>query len=313
MSKKTKADPTGQARNRNRGTRRLSVRLTRAEREVKAIFRAIPRTRRTQTRIVNNAIVTVYDYPITGQELTDIQNSIRFTLNKELLETQVGQMPPGWYWQENIELPYRQGASEEVIRFNRLVTEARAAGVRVRGIPPQAVSLESVLLSEPYRQTLNNVYVSNFSTITNLSDQTSAQVIQQINLGIRAGDTPTTIAKAITERFDVSKSSAERIARTEVNKAYNDAKLNAVETVSELTGLRAAVVHISALVPSTRQSHAARHGNAYTVADQLQWWNTSPNRVNCLCSTQSVLIDKNGKVVQKEFQEEIQDERANFD
>ena len=312
MPRKTKEDPTGQASNRNRGAKRLQSRLTKAEREVKALFRAIPRTRSTRTRIVN-AITTVYDYPLSGQELSDIQNSIRFILNNQLLETQTGLMPFSWYWKENIELPYRQGTGEEVVRFNQLVTEARAVGVRIRGVAPEAVSVESVLLSEPYRTALNNVFVSNFSVIENLSNQTSAQVIQQINLGIQAGNTPTAIAESITERFDVARSSAQRIARTEVNKAYNDAKLNATELVAERAGLRAGVIHISALIPSTRQNHAARHGNAYTVADQLKWWNTSPNRINCLCTTQSVLIDRQGKVVQREFQEDIKAEQAFFD
>ena len=286
----------------------LRCKLSKAERDVKAMFRAIPKTRRTQTQIVNT-IISVYDYAISGQELTDLQNSIRFTLNRDLLETQTGQMQPDWYWKEHVELPYRQGTGEEVVRFNQLIAQARAAGVKARGVPPQAVSIESVLLSEPYRQALNNVYVSNFTSIGNLSEQTSAQVIQRINAGIQAGSTPTDIAKDITERFDVAKSRARTIARTEVNKAYNDAKLDAVEMVSERTGLRAGVIHISALVPSSRESHVARHGNAYTVAAQRQWWNTSPNRINCLCNTESVLIDSQGKVVQKEFQEEIKAER----
>lgn len=309
MAKKTPEDPTGQARNRNRGTRALTVRLTKAERDVKAMFRAIPKKRRTQTQIVNT-IIAVYDYAISGQELTDLQNSIRFTLNRELLETQTGLMQPDWYWKEHVELPYRQGTGEEVVRFNQLIASARAAGVKARGIPPEAVSLESVLLSEPYRQALDDVYASNFTSISNLSSETSAQVIQRVNAGIQAGDTPTAIAKDITERFDVARSKAQRIARTEVNKAYNDAKLNAVELVSERTGLRAGVIHISALVPSSRASHVARHGNVYTVAAQRQWWNTSPNRINCLCNTESVLIDSQGKVVQKEFQEEIKAERS---
>jgi len=312
MAKKTKQDPTGQARNRKKGEITLDRRLTRAEREVKALFRSIPRTRRRQTSIVNQPIAVVYDYPLSGAELTDIQNSIRFILNRELLESQ-DLMPFNWYWKENVELPYRQGTGEEVVRFNQLVTQARVAGVRVRGLPPEAVSLESILLSEPYRAALDNVFVSNFASIKNLSNTTASQVIQQINLGIQAGDTPTNIAKNITERFDVAKSSAERIARTEVNKAYNDAKINAVDLVAKQTGLRAGLIHISALIPTTRQTHAARHGNAFTTADQLQWWNSGANRINCLCTTQSVLIDRAGKVVQREFQEEIRGERAFFD
>lgn len=310
MAKKTKADPTGQARNRNKGTRRLSTRLTRAEREVKALFRAIPRSSRRQTKIVNAEQTTVYDYEFDQEAF---ERAIEFILNEELLETQTGVMPFDWYWKEDIELPYRQGTAEEVRDFNQLIAAAVAAGVLINGLPPQQVSIEQVLLSETYRTAVNSAQVSNFTTIKGLSEKTSTQVLQQVNAGIQAGDTPTAIAANISKRFDVSRSDAKRISETEVNKAYNDAKLDATRILGEQTGLRAAVVHISALSTTTRQTHADRHGNAYTVSDQLQWWNTGANRINCKCTTRSVLIDRNGKVVQAELQEELKAERSFFD
>lgn len=305
---KTKSDPTGQANNRNRGTRRLSTKLTRAERQVKALFRAVPRSARRQTKIVNvEKKTTIYDYDLESGE--EFEKSVEFILNQELLETQTKRMPFKWFWKKDVELPYRQGTVEEVRGFNKLI-----AGVKrlVGRLLPQQVPVESVLLSEPYRTALNNVQVSNFSTIKSLSEKTSAQVLQRINAGIQAGDTPTQIANEISERFDVARSNAERIAKTEINKAYNDAKLNAVSMMGEQTGLRAAVIHISALTTNTRQTHAARHGNAYIVADQLQWWNSGANRINCLCSTQSVLIDRKGKVVQSELQDDIKSEGREF-
>jgi SPP1 gp7 family putative phage head morphogenesis protein len=309
MPKKTKSDPTGQAVNRNKSTRRLSVRLTRAEREVKALFRAVPRTRRTQTRIVNAEQIAVYDYDFDQAEFG---RSVEFILNDELLETQTDVMPFGWYWKDDVELPYRQGTVEEVRDFNVLVTGAVAAGVLINGLPPQAVPVEQVLLSEPYRAALNNAQVSNFTTIKGLSERTTAQVLQRINAGIQAGDTPTLIANEISERFDVAKSSAKRIAETEINQAYTNAKLDATDILREQTGLRAGVIHISALSPTTRQTHADRHGNAYTTADQRQWWAITPNRINCKCNIRSVLIDRQGNVVQAELQADIKAEGREF-
>lgn len=310
MGRKTKADPTGQAVNRNRGTRRLSARLNSAEREVKALFRGIPRTARRHTRIVNAEQITVYDYEHDEEAFALL---VAFILNAELLETQGGLMPFDWYWKEDVERPYRQGTAEEVRDFNRLVAGAIAAGVLVDGLAPQIVPIEQVLLSEPYRTALNSAQVSNFSTIKSLSDRTASQVLQRINAGIQAGETPTAIAKGISERFDVARSSAKRIADTEINKAYNDAKLDATRLLGERTGLRAAVLHISALSPTTRETHAARHGNAYTVADQLSWWNMGVNRINCKCTTRSVLIDRKGRVIDSELQRDIRAERSFFD
>lgn len=303
----TKQDPTGQARNRNKTTRRLNKRLRAAERRIKQLFRDISRTRRTVTPIVNQI---VYEYEYDQQEFDRLT---QFILNEELLETQTGEMPFGWYWKEDVELPYRQGTAEEVRDFNFLIEGAIAAGVLINGLPPQMIPIEQVLLSEPYRTALNSAQVSNFQTIKTLSERTAAQVIQRVNAGIQAGNTPTDIAAEISDRFDVAKSSARRIAETEVNKAYNDARLRAADVMEQQTGLRAAVIHISALLPTTRQTHADRHGNAYTTADQLAWWNTGANRINCKCTTRSVLIDSNGKVVQAELQQELKEERSFFD
>lgn len=311
MGKRTSADPTGQASNRNKTARRLNVRLERARREILRLFRAVYRTRRTET-VITNASQVVYDYDLTPVQLEDLNAEIRATINAELLETQGEQMPPDWWYRPEIELPTRQGTLEELNRFNQLIAAAVVAGVTVRGMTPQRIAPEIVLTSRPYLEALRGVYVENFAVIKTLSNRTADQVIHQLNSGIRSGLTPTDIAKNITGRFDVSKSSAERIARTEVNKAYTNSKMTAVKMAAEQTGLRAGVIHISALTSTTRTNHAARHGNAYTVASQEQWWNTGSNRINCLCSVRSVLIDSNGNVVQKEEQQEVKQEGKDF-
>lgn len=317
MSKKTKADPTGQASNRKKGTLTLNRRLNKSEREVKALFRAIPKKRKSKAAIVNlyevNAPTVFYEYDITDQELSQLQNSIDFILNNELLETQTGDMPMNWYWRDNIELPYRQGTAEELVSFNQLIAGATIAGVLVKGLPPRPVPIEQVLLSEPYRNALNKVYVSNFESVKTLSETTSSQVIRVINSGIDAKLTPTEISGQISERFNVSRSSAKRIADTEINKAYTDSKLDANDIAAAETGLRAGVIHISALTTTTRNTHAARHGNAYTTVDQRQWWDSGANRINCKCDVISVLIDSKGKVVQTQTQEKIKAEKSFFD
>lgn len=298
MGRKTPQDPTGQAANRNRGTKRLIKRLNNAQRKVKALFRAVPRDRRTMVKLVNESKRTViYEYEFNQQ---DFERSLVFIINDELLETQTSLIPFQWYWKEDIERPYRQGTAEEIRDFNQLISR----------IDIQPIPVEQVLLGEPYRTRLNDVYVSNFSNIKTLSERTSSQVMQRIIAGVEAGEPPSVITEDIIDRFDVARSSAQRISETEVNKAYNNAKLDATEQMEQQTGLRAGVIHISALAPTTRESHADRHGNAYTVPDQLQWWNTGVNRINCKCTTRSVLIDKQGNVVNVDIQQKIKAQKA---
>lgn len=301
MNRKTLADPTGQAGNRSRALRMLNGRLITAERKIKALFRGIPRTSSRQTQIVNAEVDTVYEY---DYDETDLDRAVRFTLNNELLDTQNVEKPFNWYWDPAIELPYRQGTTEEVRDFSLLI-----AGVVVAGLPAPETSVQDVLLSQEYQKRVTSAKVSGFTSVKGLNDRTANQVLQMMNAGLQAGNTPSTIAAGISERFNVAKSSAKRIAETEINKAYNDAKLDATKLLGKRTGLRAGVIHVSALLPTTRTSHAARHGNAYTVDNQLQWWNSGTNRINCHCSTRSVLIDRSGNVVQSEIQDEIRDQK----
>lgn len=308
----TKEDPTGLARTRNRAGLRLGKRITNAQRRIRVLFRGVPRTRRTQAVIANAEQAVIYDYDLSADQLQALYAQIRFTLDDEL-ETEQDQMPPDWWWMPIIEQPFRQGALEEVNQFNMLIGLAIAEGLTVRGgLQPKRIEPEQVIQSPTYQAALRGAQVANFPVIKNLSSRTASQVIQVLNQGIQAGDTPTTIAGLINERFDVSRSSAKRIAQTEVNKAFNDAKIGANNVAGELTGLRPALIHISALTPTTRSEHAARHGRVFTPDQQLQWWNTSPNRINCLCSTKPILVDNRGNVVDTQLQQELQAEKSFF-
>lgn len=313
MGRKTKADPSGQNSNRNKSTKRLSSRLTAAERRVKELFKSIPRTVRRETPLTN-AQETVYEYQFTADDRAELQRSVSFILDDELLETQTDQMPFDWYWKKEVELPYRQGTVEEVRDFNQIIGAAIVAGLLVDGLPPRTIEIELILLSEDYRAGLADVQVRNFTDIKGLSQKTATQVVQRINDGIDAGESPTAIAEDISRRFGVAKSDAKRISVTEINRAYNDAKLKATTMMAAQTGLRSGVVHISALLPTTRPHHAARHGKTYTVAAQMKWWNSGSNRINCKCTVRSVLINDDGEIVfQTDLLEQLRSERSFFD
>lgn len=300
MANKTTGDPTGQRVNRARTARRLNNRLELARREIMTQFRQIPKSRRTVTKIRNNQVQTVYDYDLTPEQLEIFNNRVRLALDEQLLQTTGDAMPMRWWYTPEVEEPVRQGTLEEINEFNRLIILAIGAGlVGAGGIQPQRIAPEVVLTSQKYLSELRNVYMENFQVIKSLSDNTAAQVIRQINSGMRAGSTPTQIAKNINTRFNVAQSNAERIARTEVNRAYNDARMRASKQASEITGLKSFVRHISALLPNrTRKHHAARHYKVYTREQQDAWWDEDANRINCLCSTRTVLIDNSGNYIE---------------
>lgn len=252
------------------------------------------------TKVRNAEQQAVYDYDQTPEQTETMNNEIRAIIAMQLLQTTGNSMPQGWWYKPEVEQPTRQGTLESLISFNQLIVLAIAAGITgAGGVEPQRVSPEVVLSSQKYLEALRTVYMENFQVIKSLSDTTASQVVQQINGGIKAGLPPTKIGKRIAERFDVAQSSADRIARTEVNRAYTDAKLRATKTAGEISGTKPLVRHISALLPKrTRKWHAARHYLVYTVEQQNAWWNEDANRINCLCSVRTVLIDKNGNYIE---------------
>lgn len=293
-NRKTKADPTGQRSNRIRGTKRLQRRIRKARREVVALFRNVPRSIRTNADLV-------YRYDMTVEQKEEFQRQVRRIIALEVVGTeQQDRVPIEWWFKPDLELPTRQGYSEEVIQFNQLVKIANRRGITGRnGMPAQIIPVELALTSQDYTRVLNEKYLSGFNSIKTLSDRTADQVIRVIGSGIQAGNPPGAIVAAITERFDVSQSDAKRTVATEVNQAYNDARLAATDTAAEQTGLTPGVIHISALLVTTRRDHAARHGNFYTTAEQLTWWNEGANRINCHCTTESALLDEQGNVIKR--------------
>lgn len=295
---KTAGDPTGQRANRARTTRKLNARLTEAKGKVISLFRSVPKSRRSVTKVRNAEKQAVYDYDQTPEQNENFNKEIAAIIALLLLQTSSGDsMPQNWFLKPDFEEPTRQGTLTEINEFNRLITIAIGAGVLgAGGITPQRISPEAVLSSQRYLQELRRVYIDNFQIVKSLSDTTANQVIGVINSGMRAGLTPTEIAGQITERFDVAQSSAKRIAHTEVNRAYNEAIMRATKQAEEISGLKALVRHISALLPTTRSWHAARHMNVYEVEQQRAWWQNE--WYNCYCTVATVLVDNNGNYIE---------------
>lgn len=290
-------DPTRQATNRRRGRSALYRRLRIAQRQVKAVFAEIPAQRTTVPIHINQmGSESAWVYDPSAQEQIAMEAAILATLNQQLLESQNPVAPPpGWYWEDNVEVPARQGALQALVVFNAYIAAQIAAGVPSTRIRRAIASLE-LLNSADYLRQLDLLYVREYGLIRSLSQETARQVIRVIDQGMSAGLSPTQISAQITGRFDVARSSAQRIANTEINKAYTNGKMHATKQLADEAGLVPAVRHISALLPTTRESHAARHEKIYTVDQQERWWDQGVNRINCHCSVVSTFLDESGEV-----------------
>lgn len=307
MAKKTDADPTGLRDKRLSSTKRLQKKLKDAQKGIRELVKNLSFTKSSE-RLNSGVLAVIYNYKLTPDETQSLYQTVRDIINTTLLETRAAVlMPLAWWWKKEIEHPYRKGTVEQLDAFNKLLDDAVKAGVVLQAIPVQSIPADLVLTSPAYLSGLNNAYIKNYEQIKSLSDQTAMRVIQQLNDGIAAGLSRQQIAENIAEQFEISYSNAKRIADTEINAAYNNAKLKAIDDLATSRGLIGKVMHISALSPTTRESHADRHNRLYSTNEQLRWWNSGSNRIYCKCTVASVLLDNQGNVISQELNRQIRE------
>lgn len=190
-----------------------------------------------------------------------------------------------WFAAQFVEQAYQTGAAR-----NR--ANLAAQSVVYKAARPD---LRSLLLSEPYQRRLALLYAREFEEMKGLGNIIKKDMAQILTAGMANGQGPIEISRQMTAQLDIEKRRAERIARTEINNAHTNARMDQATDARENLGLDSREMHISALSPTTRQTHRDRHGTLHTVQAQRDWWSRDGNRANCKCSTVTVLIDKAGR------------------
>lgn len=142
-------------------------------------------------------------------------------------------------------------------------------------------SLQSLLTSEPYQRRIGLISAREFELMKGLSSDVKQGLSQQLTAGLAQGIGPKEIARNITLQTGIEERRAERLARTEVNQALRTARMDETTDAAQRLGVNVRVLHISALSPTTRATHAARHGNLYTVEAERDWFAESGQAVNC--------------------------------
>lgn len=284
MGRKTDADPAGQRTNRGRAAAVLRRRLRAAQAGVLRLFRAIPAH-------VRNADEPVWVYDDSPQAMSEFYLAVQAEIARQL-GVDADRLPAAWPLAGLAELPYRQGTVEAVVDSSKLVRDAARRAIEGRGgLPLREPSADVILDSRAYRDNVQRAQIRLHQALRGLSADTARSVMQVVQSGVDGGRGPLEITRGIRERFDVSVTSARRIASTETQWGYNKARLDGIDMSAEQSGLTMRVEHQSALLPTTRPDHAARHGNVYTTDEQRAWWNEGANMINCKCYTLPVVDD----------------------
>ena len=277
--------PTRQLTNWTDAKRAINARLKRGRKPVVNAIYDIPVK---AVNIENNR--TRYEYLITPERLTQIPNEINDIIS-QLLQVD-GLKPQRWFFDQYINKAYQSGTATSAANIS-------AQAVAVGSAAASQLDLENILFSEPYRRRIEIAGSRAFNNMKGFADGNATDLGRIMVEGIAMGESPRQISISMQKRWrEMPRYRTDRIARTEVNKAFTDARIEQAVDANKRLGLDVRLMHVSALVPATRSTHAARHGKIYTMDEQERWWAEGSNRINCLCSTTEVLYIK-GKPVNK--------------
>lgn len=144
------------------------------------------------------------------------------------------------------------------------------------------------------------------------SGDTAAALGRIIVSGVEDFVGPRVIARRIRKRFKVSKARAERIARTEVVGAMRRGRLDEADRASEQIGSEVKMIWYSALMPTTRHSHAARHGELYIPQEVREFYEVDGNAINCRCAQVEAVLDGSGQPISRKLLARLEDQRKAF-
>lgn len=277
-------DPTGQDTRERRAIKDFDRRVAAIGKEVLRILGEQNYTVVTLNALQTNA--TTYQFELDQAILAGINSEIERIIAAILLE---GGERDLWFMRAYVEPAYQQGTATTVANLT-VQSEAYAL---------TKPTLDAVLFSEPYRKRIGLLRAREFELMQGFSGQMKTDLAQTLTRGMIAGQNPRTIAKDIQERTGVNNSRAERIARTEVTNSFRQARMDEAQVAQTDLGIKTKLMHLSALSPTTRPDHRARHSRLFSIQEERDWWAITPNMINCKCSTVEVLVDDKGNPLSK--------------
>lgn len=256
-----------------------------------------------------------YRYLIDATGLQDIGTFLQQLIYDEILGTSNGAFSDLWFLNPFVAEQYDR-ATEQVLQSTQNLASAEAVGLDLsRQI--RAIQAEIVLSSPGYISRVNLVKNRLFEEMKGLSDEMKRELGGVLGRGMAAGHGINRIKRDIRNRLGVNKSRAERIARTEINNAYRNAYWSETDelnnTVWKDSGFVTRMLWYSALAPTTRRTHAQRHGEVYNTTEVREFYSVDGNAINCLCTQIEVLVRKStGEVININIVNELKRQRQQY-
>lgn len=237
-------------------------------------------------------------YDMTAAELADLLQVVQSILDDELLD---GGSQNLWAM-DYVIAEYDRGTLNA---FTNLSVQSQ--------VYASQTTLQQMLSSPGHLNQVAAARLTTFSDWKVISDTARSDLTNIITDAVARGVNPRETASVISKRLDVSMSKAKTIAQTEQVGALREAQWNETEWASERLGLNTGLLHLSALKPTTRTTHAFWHGKVRTVQEVRDWYAVDGNKYHCYCSQIPVLLNNDGSIFNEGLADKLKKERQAWD
>lgn len=238
-----------------------------------------------------------YIYDMTASKLASLLESVQGILDRWLTE---GGEQDIWSM-DYVAAEYERGTQQAVDNLS-----AQSP------IYEQQVTLADRLSSPAIQNQIASAQVATYSDWKGISDAARADLAGVITDSVARGINPRETASIVSKRLDVSMVRAKTIAQTEQVGALRAAQRNEAAWSRDTLGLNTAMLHLSALKPTSRSWHVARHGHTYTPEEVEAWYAERGNRYNCYCSQIPCLLNDDGNLFNKGLADKLEEERKRW-
>ncbi|HFF2523709.1 TPA: phage minor head protein [Enterobacter cloacae] len=236
-------------------------------------------------------------YDMSAQELADLLEAVQGILDDYLLEGGEQNL-----WAMDYVVAEAQRGTLEA--FNNLSQQSQ--------VYASQTTLQQLLSSPGYLNQIAAARLTTFSDWKVISDTARGDLTNIITDAVARGVNPRETASVISKRLDVSMSKAKNIAQTEQVGALREAQWNETDWASERLGLNTGLLHLSALKPTTRTTHAFWHGKVRTVQEVRDWYAVDGNKYHCYCSQIPVLLNDDGSIFNEGLADKLAAERKQW-
>lgn len=236
-------------------------------------------------------------YDMSAQELADLLESVQGILDDYLLD---GGEQNLWAM-DFVAVEAQRGTLEA---FNNLSQQSQ--------VYASQTTLQQLLNSPSYLNQIAAARLTTFSDWKVISDTARGDLTNIITDAVARGVNPRETASVISKRLDVSMSKAKTIAQTEQVGALREAQWNETDWASERLGLNTGLLHLSALKPTTRTTHAFWHGKVRTVQEVRDWYAIDGNKYHCYCGQIPVLLNDDGSIFNEGLADKLKKERKQW-